>query len=210
MLADARAGARAALRHHGRMARDVPPLHAPTLHDDAIGLRPPGRQDVRALVAACQDPEIARWTRVPNPYTREDAERFLALAELEASTGSGVVCAITEPDDTLVGVIGLHEVDRRRGVGELGYWTAVAARGRGTATRAVLLLRDWAAGELGLAAIEILTHRDNAASARVAQRAGFARTGEVRRVPRMPPGRRDGYLVHRWPPVRPDPGRSDG
>jgi RimJ/RimL family protein N-acetyltransferase len=58
----------------------------------------------------------------------------------------------------------------------------------------------WAAQELGLRRLEILAHQANAPSARVAERAGFAATGETRSVPRMPPGRRDGYRVFVWTP----------
>ena len=90
------------------------------------------------------------------------------------------------------------EVDRERGYGEIGYWTAAPARGRGAASRAVALLRDWAHAELGLSELEILSHRDNRPSQRVAERAGFADTGELRAVPRMPPGKREGYRVYVW------------
>ena len=48
------------------------------LEDDAIRLRPFTVDDVPAIVAACQDPEIPRWTRVPSPYTEADAREFLA------------------------------------------------------------------------------------------------------------------------------------
>jgi RimJ/RimL family protein N-acetyltransferase len=40
----------------------------PILTDGVLTLRPPGPQDVDALVEACQDPEISRWTRAPRPY----------------------------------------------------------------------------------------------------------------------------------------------
>ena len=65
------------------------------------------------------------------------------------------------------------ELDRERGCGELGYWIAAAARGRGAARRAVALLRDWAHAELGLSELEILANRDNRPSQLVAERAGF-------------------------------------
>ena len=52
--------------------------------------------------------------------------------------------------------------------------------------------------ELRLHTIEVLPHRDNRPSRRAAERAGFTSTGELRRLARMPPGRRDGYLVHTW------------
>ena len=55
-------------------------------------------------------------------------------------------------------------IDRERGTGEIGYWVAREARGRGVATRAVRLVRDWAASELGLTTLELVIHEDNAPS----------------------------------------------
>jgi RimJ/RimL family protein N-acetyltransferase len=175
----------------------MPPILAPRLTDGTVTLRPVSEADIPDIVAACSDPEIPRWTRVPSPYTREDAEFFLASAATEAAAGEGVVCAIAEAGrDRLVGTIGLMDVDREHSSCELGYWTAAAARGRGLTSRAVALMRDWAHSELGLATVEVLPHRDNLPSQRVAERAGFTDTGELRTVPRMPPGKREGYKVY--------------
>ena len=171
---------------------------APRLTDGVIVVRGLRESDIPAIVAACRDPEIPRWTRVPSPYTREDAERFLAIAATEAAAGEGVALAMADAGGRLIGTIGLMDVDRERGLAEIGYWTAAAARGRGAATRAVALLRDWAHSELGLGEIEILPHRDNRPSQRVAERAGFTDTGEIRSVPRMPERIRDGYKVYVW------------
>ena len=177
----------------------MPPLAAPRLSDGVVVVRGLREDDVPAIVAACQDPEIPRWTRVPSPYTREDAARFLALAATEAAAGEGLVLALARPeDDRLVGTVGLMGI--ADGVAELGYWTAAAARGRGVTARGVALVRDWAAAELGLTELEILAHRDNVPSQRVAEKAGFTATGEQRSVPRMPPGRQVGYRVFRWAP----------
>jgi RimJ/RimL family protein N-acetyltransferase len=174
----------------------MPAIVAPTLSDGEIGMRPIVPRDIPDILAACADPEIPRWTRVPSPYTREDAERFIAVAAAEAAAGAGVALAVTGSDDRLIGTIGLMEVDRESGRGEIGYWTAAPARGRGAATRAVELLRDWAHAELGLGEIEILANRDNRPSQRVAERAGFTDTGRIVSVPRMPPRIRDGYKVY--------------
>jgi len=176
----------------------MPAIVAPTLSDGLIGVRAIGVRDIPDIVAACADREIPRWTRVPSPYTREDAERFVAVAAAEATAGDGVALAVTGPDDRLIGTVGLMEVDRERGRGELGYWTSAEARGRGAATRAVVLLRDWAHAELGLTEIEILAHCDNRPSQLVAERAGFTDTGRIVSVPRMPPRIRDGYKVYVW------------
>jgi RimJ/RimL family protein N-acetyltransferase len=178
-------------RHTGAMRLDPP-----TLSDGEITVRALRESDVPAIVAACQDPEIPRWTRVPSPYTVEDARRFLAIAASEAAAGDGLALAVADERDRLIGTVGLMALGGE--AAEIGYWIAAGARGRGAAARAVVLLRDWAAAALGLRAIEILAHRDNVPSQRVAERAGFADTGELRRAPRMPPGRRDGYKAYRW------------
>ncbi len=176
-------------------------LDPPTLSDGDLTVRPLRETDVPAIVAACQDPEIPRWTRVPSPYTVEDARRFLAIAASEAAAGEGVALAVADAGDRLIGTVGLMGLDGT--YGEIGYWIAAEARGRGAATRAVMLLRDWAHATLGLREIDVLPHRDNLPSRRVAERAGFADTGATRRVAFMPPGRRDGYMVFRWhaPPL---------
>lgn len=170
----------------------------PTLTDGAVTVRPLRDADVPAMVAACQDPEIPLWTSVPSPYTPEDARRFLVIVDAEAIAGEGTALAVCGPDGRLAGTVGLMGLEPGGSRGEIGYWTAAHARGRGQATRAVALVRDWAQAELGLTALEILAHRDNHRSQRVAERAGFADTGRLASLPRMPPGRREGYKVYRW------------
>ena len=65
------------IRHTGEM-------ELPTLRDGEFVLRPKRPDDADALTAACQDPEISRWTLVPSPYTRADANRFIAVHVWEA------------------------------------------------------------------------------------------------------------------------------
>jgi len=177
----------------------VPAIVPPRLSDGTVSLRGLTPGDVPDIVAACRDPEIPRWTRVPSPYTREDAKQFVAAVTAEAASGHGVALALCDPGtDRLIGTVGVMEVDRAAGYCEIGYWTAAPARGRGLTSRAVALVRDWAHAELGATTVELLPHGDNLPSQRVAERAGFTDTGELRRVPRMPPGRRDGYKVYVW------------
>ncbi len=179
----------------------MPAVPVPRLSDGVVTVRGAREADIPDLVAACRDPEIPRWTRVPSPYTREDAARFLAVAATDAAAGEAVALAIAgADDDRFAGTIGLMGLGAGDGRGEIGYWLAAAARGRGLTTRAVVLVRDWAVAALGVRELEILAHRDNPASARVAERADFIATGEERSLARMPPGKRDGYRVLRWTP----------
>ena len=172
-------------------------LRFPTtpLSDGVVTLRAKTPEDVAAIVEACQDPEIPRWTRVPSPYTAAHAEEWLAGcgAELEAGTAIDWLVVGAE-DGELLGSIGLMGIDRERAYGEIGYWIAAPARGRGAAGRAVRLVRDWAVAELGLREVEVLVHERNVASLAVARRAGFEDTGDRRASPRegVPAGR---YVV---------------
>ena len=76
------------------------------------------------------------------------------------------------------------EIDRARGTARSATGSPREARGRGVATRAVRLVRDWAASELGLTTIELVIHEDNAPSHAVARAAGFTRPRERQPPPR--------------------------
>jgi RimJ/RimL family protein N-acetyltransferase len=160
-------------------------MQLPTLRDGDLVLRPKRPSDAEAITAACQDPEIPRWTFVPSPYSLADAEAFLAGSAEEEAAGKSVnLLAVDAADDRLLGSFSIMELDREPGFGEIGYWVAAEARGRGVATRAVRLLADWARAELGLTRIEILPHKDNVPSRRVAEKAGFRDTGDLTGAPR--------------------------
>jgi RimJ/RimL family protein N-acetyltransferase len=186
------AGARLS-RPRRRNTRRVTRYPQPTLTDGRLTLRPPRLDDVAAITAACQDPEIVRWTRVPSPYTEADARGWIE------SEHEGVRLLVFGADGRLVGNTALMELEARPRYAEIGYWTVAEARGQGVASGAVTLLRDWAAAELGLALIEILVHRDNTPSLRVPPRAGFEATGELREAPpRLEVDTGPVFVVYAW------------
>ena len=151
------------------------------LEDGVVAVRRWSDRDVPALLAACQDPEIVRFTRVPSPYAETDALEFLAAHAAELRAGRAAHFAVSEPSSgELLGSIGLSGLDWANLTGEIGYWTAAPARGRGVAARAVALLAAWALDSLGLARVEILVRPDNRASRSVAASAGFTHEGRLR------------------------------
>ena len=154
------------------------------LEDEAIVLRPLDDEDIPAVVAACQDPEIPRWTSVPSPYTEDHARDFLR----RASDVSAIVDVRTEE---LLGTIGWRWVE---GNVQLGYWIKREARGRGAATRALALLSRWAFVELGATRVQLLTEPENGASQRVAEKAGFRREAFLRSFIELNGRRRDVYM----------------
>ena len=170
----------------------------PPLSDGVITLRAKGRDDVDTLVAICQDPEISRWTRVPSPYTREDAEGWIAASELDRQVERAIDWLVEDAEGEVVASIAVQDIRADEGIGEIGYWVAAAARGRGIATRAVRLATEWALRDLGLETLELMTHQDNVASQGVARAAGFTETSETNVPPRegLAPGR---YVVFTAP-----------
>jgi RimJ/RimL family protein N-acetyltransferase len=151
------------------------------LTDGAVRLRLQADADIPAVVAACQDPEIPRWTRVPTPYGETEARGWFEQEAQGRGRGEmlGLLIVDTE-DDRLLGSVGIVHLDREEGRCELGYWMAPEARGRGVATRAAKLLSRWAFDNLPVERIEIHAEPANTASRRVAERAGFAFEGVLR------------------------------
>lgn len=156
-------------------------ISPPRLTDGTVRVRPVEARDLEAIVAACQDPDIQRWTTVPSPYGREDAERFLRASQEGFETGGHVICVVVDDADTeLLGAVGFS-IDRADLVGQVGYWVASGARRRGAATRAVRLLCGWAFEVLSLGRMELYAAAENAASNAVARACGFQHEG-VRRA----------------------------
>jgi RimJ/RimL family protein N-acetyltransferase len=157
------------------------PLPEPPLADAELRLRPWTLGDVPAVTAACQDPEISRWTVVPHEYTDQDATEFIATREADRVAGRELSLAIVSHRDALLGSIAVSNLDWPDHRAEIGYWMAREARGRGLGTRAVRLLSRWAIAELRLERLELLANPANEASQRLAERAGFTREGLLRR-----------------------------
>ncbi len=147
------------------------------LLDGPTALRPWRDSDLPAIVAACQDPEILRWTPMPQPYGDADARRFLLARHDMVGAGAGAPFAIVSVGDRarLLGSVSLFDVAWPHLRAKVGYWVAREARGQGHATRALQLICTWGFRSLGLERIELRAAVGNPASHAVAERAGFTR-----------------------------------
>ncbi len=149
-------------------------LPDPPISDGVVSLRAWSHDDVSWIAEACQDQEIPRWTFVPSPYTEHDARGFVAAAAQALASGQCAELAVVDAHGgERLGATGLVVIDWDRNAGDVGYWVAAGARGRGVASRALVLLTRWAFDALGLERLELRPHRDNAISRAVARRAGF-------------------------------------
>ena len=114
----------------------------------------------------------------PQPWAAGTAAHF---AVLDAATGE------------LLASVSLMDV--AEGGAEVGCWTAASARGRGVTTEAVRAVCAWGFEELGLQRITWLAHVGNAASRRVAEKAGFALEGTLRQYLPHRGARRDAWVA---------------
>lgn len=166
------------------------------LRDGDLLLSPPMPEDVDAVTAACQDPEVQGWTTIPVPYERTDAESFIAAVVPQNWADGSPTWAVRtrDPDGghRLVGMIGLDEV--RDGKGAVGYWLAAEARGRGVMSRAIGLVLDTAFDRLGLGVVEWRADLGNWPSWRVVWRHGFRKEGTVRALNHSRGEWKDGWI----------------
>ena len=148
-----------------------------TVAADGLVLRPPRPEDADDLVAACTDPLIERYVpSLPSPFGPDEAAAWID----GATTRRDLV--IADPStDRLLGNVRLYHLSSIDRSGEIGYWVAPWARGRGVATRATVALTDWAFRH-GLGRLEVLALPANPASQRVALAAGYRWEGRRRGV----------------------------
>jgi RimJ/RimL family protein N-acetyltransferase len=125
-------------------------------------------------VRGCNDPDVARWTKIPSPYTLEDARAWIALSALERERGREVqLLIVRDPPDRVVGGVALRLRTDPEPYGDIGYWIAAEERGQGVARRAAGLLAEHALQSVGLPYVEIAVSPANEPSRRVALGAGF-------------------------------------
>ncbi|QNE35141.1 GNAT family N-acetyltransferase [Leifsonia shinshuensis] len=143
----------------------------------------PAEADIDRIAEFCRDPEVAAWTTVPSPYDRADAVKFVTGIVPDGwASGQELTWALRDAQTRLLhGMIGLHHL--HDGEGEIGFWLAEGARGRGWMAAAVDLVLDHAFdGSAGLGLQRVVWHAfaGNVASAAVARRAGFQWEGVAR------------------------------
>jgi RimJ/RimL family protein N-acetyltransferase len=141
--------------------------------------------DADAIVRHANNLEVAKQLRdrFPHPYTHADATAFLrhvTTSSSAPSTERPTNLAI-EVDGEAAGGIGfVCGTDVERFSAEIGYWLGAHYWGRGIVTEALTLVTDHAFRSLNLLRLFALPFADNAASARVLEKAGYVREGTLR------------------------------
>jgi RimJ/RimL family protein N-acetyltransferase len=143
-------------------------------------LRPPRSADAPAIFAGyAQDPVVTRYlmwrphasVAVTRDFLRGCAEGWMRETEF--------TWVLTLPDPAgVVGMLALRPEGHRA---NLGYVLARPYWGRGLMTEAVTAVVDWAIAQPAIHRVWAVCDVDNAASARVLEKAGMQREGVLRR-----------------------------
>ena len=197
-------------------AADVLPLAAEMSREHPVGGMWPGPGERPGRTAL-----PGRTEYRAGPDGERDAVRWLASQDRGWRNGDRLSFAVLEADEAggcaLAGNVGLKNREEAGRVGEretaeIGYWTAVAARGRGIAPAAVRAVTAWAFDQFAGASLrQVMLVHDvaNPASCRVAHKAGYP----FRELsPANPPHwLTDGHIHMRlggWPGPAADPQRG--
>jgi RimJ/RimL family protein N-acetyltransferase len=153
----------------------------PTLRTERLLLRPFLASDADEIVRLAGAREIAATTlRIPHPYSKADADTFIAACARRAEEDLAAVFAVDLRDQfQLLGAVGLElELPHRRA--ELGYWIGVPYWGNGYATEAARAVVHYGFDTLNLNRIYASHFPHNPASAQVLRKIGMQHEGRLR------------------------------
>jgi RimJ/RimL family protein N-acetyltransferase len=133
-------------------------------------LRMPRLTDAEDALAMLADREVRQWHPGPDLLTRQTVRRWL---ERSAVWSESYIGWVVVEGDRLVGNAYLANISADQRDAWVAYRTAPWARGRGVATAATVAVTLFAFDQLGLERVTLKHAVANAASCRVADKAGF-------------------------------------
>ena len=143
------------------------------LRTERLRLRPFRAGDVDDTLAYRDDREFARFLpHIPQPFTREDAEKHVALNLSEPWDQSPTFAVVLH--NTVIGTVNL-ELDADKRSAMLGYAIGRVWWRQGFATEAARAVMTWGIEVFGLQRIWASTDARNVRSLRVLQKLGLRR-----------------------------------
>jgi RimJ/RimL family protein N-acetyltransferase len=149
-----------------------------------ISIRPYRLDDAPALHEAAMESvwEVRPFMPWCRPDLTADAGRRWIEAQVSAfKIGKAFEFVIVGPDSRYFGGCGLNEIDEENHRANLGYWVRSSVTCHGVATAAVRQLVQWAFINTPLVRLEVVVSTQNAASLRVADKAGALREGVLKK-----------------------------
>jgi aminoglycoside 6'-N-acetyltransferase len=151
-----------------------PSEELPELRGEMVTLRPVTREDLPALLAILEEPEVARWWRRSEweRVDESDADTFTIVVDGEAA-GCIQYSEETDPDYCSAAV---------------DIFVGTAAQGRGVGPDAMRTLIAWLVAERGHHRLTVDPAAENARAVRVYEKLGFRRVGVLRQYERVEDG----------------------
>jgi RimJ/RimL family protein N-acetyltransferase len=154
----------------------------PTLRTARLLLGAFETEDASELQRLAGDREIADTTlSIPHPYTLDHALAWVGNQRREAVRGRAINFAVRlHPGSTLIGSVGLRDIDREHLQAELGFWIGREWWGHGYASEAAGAAVRFGFDELGLNRIYAHHMARNPAAGQVLSHVGMRKEGLLR------------------------------
>jgi len=148
---------------------------------ETIHIRPWQLSDKPALLRYANNRNV--WINLtdifPHPYTADDADRWLWRCGAEQRPHTNLAIDL---EAEAIGGTGIElKKDVYRKTAGIGYWTGEPFWGRGFATRALLMMTEYAFANFDVERLQAGVFDWNPASARVLEKAGYRLEGRMRR-----------------------------
>lgn len=139
-------------------------------------IRPFEPDDIQGFFSAVRSSieTLGRWMPWCHAkYSIEEAKAWLAICQTEWIRGTSYPFLIVEPNShRVIGSVDINQINRDHNFGNIGYWVSSSHTGKGIAPAAVKMAAHFGFVEVGFMRLEIVALVDNAASRRVAEKAG--------------------------------------
>lgn len=147
-----------------------------------LRLRSLNLSDALAIQKAASARKIAdTMISLPHPYPAGEAQRYVARQLAEGKSGRSVTFTIEQKEEgSFCGLVELRDIDREHSQGELSFWLAVEAWGRGYMSNIVQTVVQYGFEACNLNRLYAYHMTRNPASGRVLEKNGFKQEGLLR------------------------------
>lgn len=147
-----------------------------------LRLRPLKLSDAPAIQKAASVRMISdTMISIPHPYPAGEAERYVARQLAEQKSGLSFTFTVEQQTEAgFCGLVELRDIDREHSQGELSFWLALEAWGRGYMSDVVQEVVRFGFEACGLNRLYAYHMKRNPASGRVLEKNGFRQEGLLR------------------------------
>lgn len=157
------------------------PLPSAPVSDGVASLRPLRPSDAAAVSAGADDPDVVNFAIWANPFTEEDARRWIMKSEVGRRAGQYLALALLDArTDEFAGVLGVSLIDHHALTAEQFLWLIPSARRKGLANHATLLLDRWIFENSSISRMEAVVLVENEPARRQLPTIGYTEEGVLR------------------------------